>query len=147
MDIAFKQIGDFQFDFLQTGANLSTDADLETAVIISLFTDRRAEDDDRLPDETESLRGWWGDALNPRRIGSRLWLLRREKQILEVLLRAKEYTEEALEWLRQEKIARSVVVNTSVVATGILGISIQIMKPDGKRINMFYEWAWQQTRG
>lgn len=55
---------------------------LDTAVIISLFTDRRALEDDATPDFTENRRGWWGDTYDAqqRPIGSRLWLLSREKQ-------------------------------------------------------------------
>lgn len=41
------------------GADLLTDNSLLTAVIISLFTDRRALDSDEIPDGTRDRRGWW----------------------------------------------------------------------------------------
>jgi phage gp46-like protein len=51
--------------------------DLESAVLISLFTDRRAEASDVVPDGSNDRRGWWGDSGSLYLIGSRLWLLRR----------------------------------------------------------------------
>lgn len=67
---------------------------LRTAVILSLFLDRRADDDDVLPNGSNDRRGWWADTVAPMteygiggglasgdRIGSRLWLLSREKQL------------------------------------------------------------------
>ena len=57
------------FDALLSGplADLQGDDGLMTAVIISLFTDARAHDDDPLPDErvgvSSDRRGWWGDCL------------------------------------------------------------------------------------
>lgn len=72
--------------------DLQGDDGLMTAVIISLFTDARAHDDDPLPDErvgvSSDRRGWWGDCLPDAQgeqtlesIGSRLWLLWREKDL------------------------------------------------------------------
>ena len=57
----------FEFDLALAGAgdarDLQGDDGLLTAVIISLFTDARAHDDDPLPDErvgvTSDKRGWW----------------------------------------------------------------------------------------
>lgn len=44
-------------DFVVTKGDLATDRDLETAVLISLFTDRRASDDDVVPDGTDDCPG------------------------------------------------------------------------------------------
>ncbi|WP_200894101.1 phage GP46 family protein [Xanthomonas sp. MUS 060] len=51
---------------------------LVRAVLISLFTWRRANADDTLPDPRGFRMGWWGDTypvVANDRIGSRLWLL------------------------------------------------------------------------
>ena len=94
------------FDALLSGplADLQGDDGLMTAVIISLFTDARAHDDDPLPDErvgvSSDRRGWWGDCLPDAQgeqtlesIGSRLWLLWREKDLDSVVARARQYAE------------------------------------------------------
>ena len=97
--------GDFLLD--NTGADLSSDKGLETAVIVSLFTDRRADGKSPRPRTKKTKRGWWGDSIADMpgdRIGSKLWLLGREKELQEVAVRARQYTQEALEWMIDTKI-------------------------------------------
>ena len=106
MDIAIQQLDNGQFDITLDGPDLGAEHGLRTAVLISLFTDRRAEADDVIPDGTTNRRGWWADPA----LGSRLWLLGREKQTAEVLNRARDYAEEALQWLIDEGIAQEVAV-------------------------------------
>lgn len=147
MDIAtFFDAANYRGDFAVSGGALSSEPDLQTAVLISLFTDRRAEADDSLPDQTLSLRGWWGDALSSRRIGSRLWLLSREKQLREVVNRAKEYAEEALAWLVDDGIAKRVTVHAEIVQTGMIGLAVLIERNQAQPARFRYELAWKQLR-
>lgn len=132
-------------DFGVSGGALQADHDIKTAVLISLFSDRRAKQDDALPDESASRRGWWGDALNPRRIGSRLWLLGREKQLREVVLRAREYAEESLAWLVEEDIAQRVIVTADIVQTGWIGLAILVERERAAPARYRYEFAWQDA--
>lgn len=128
------------------GGDLAADHDIKTAVLVSLFTDRRAEDDDELPDPSSSKRGWWGDALGAvgsgRRIGSRLWLLSREKQLNEALIRAREYATESLQWLVADGVAQRVAVNAFVVRTGMLGLEVQIERQKQAPAKFRFEFAW-----
>jgi phage gp46-like protein len=109
-----------------TGA-LAQDDGLATAVLLSLFLDRRAGPDDPLPDGTDR-RGWLGDALaeDADRIGSRLWLLSREKQVEETRRRAEEYAEEALAWLVEDGLAESVAVSAAWAGIGWLDLRVTI---------------------
>ena len=127
---------------LAAGA-LADDHDIKTAVLISLFTDRRAEEDDPLPEAAASKRGWWGDALSGRRIGSRLWLLSREKQLREVLLRAREYAEESLAWLVADGIARRVTVFAEAVRPGWIALGIAVERKTATPDRYRFEFAWQ----
>lgn len=124
---------------------------LETAVILSLFTDRRARPDDVLPNDNRSRRGWWGDlaparvdgaAVDNDRIGSRLWLLEREKQLPNVLVRAKDYAEESLAWLIEDGVAERIEVETSIVRNGVLGIGVVIYRPEGDPVDFRYDYSW-----
>jgi len=146
--------GDFSFD--SSIQDLESDAGLETAVIISLFTDRRAKEDDILPDSNNpDRRGWWGDLVSDIKndqIGSRLWLLNREKTLKSVLIKAKKYAEEALDWLIEDKIAVRVEVNAErlgPVGQDILALLVQVYKPDGTIVPFKYEAQWiaQELRG
>lgn len=133
---------DLRFD----GLALEEDAGLETAVVLSFFTDRRANPDDSLPGAPDDRRGWWGDAFPPvplDRIGSRLWLLVREKQTHVVVQRAQEYGEEALQWLVDDGIASRVVVIAVIYAPGILGIHAAIHRPSADVIEYRYHYAWE----
>lgn len=83
------------------------DDGLETAVMISLFTDRLAEEgDDYQPGVAGARRGYWGDVLfdDDMRWGSRLWLLDRSKRTNQSLIRAVDYAKEALQWMIDEGI-------------------------------------------
>jgi phage gp46-like protein len=129
------------------GAIILTDG-LETAVTISLFTDRRARDDDELPDNSGDRRGW---CLTHRQreadpesdeIGSWLWLLGREKQLASVVARAKYYAETALAWMVRRKYARQVTVTAEVAAPGLLGLSVEIIRRDGTRWSRIYDYYW-----
>ncbi|MEH5399764.1 phage GP46 family protein, partial [Escherichia coli] len=120
------------------GADLLTDNSLLTAVIISLFTDRRALDSDEIPDGTRDRRGWWGDSFRERPIGSRLWLLSREKTLSSVVSRAQAYADEALAWLHKSGAATSVVCHAMRVGHDRLSLSVKITLPDGSRHPMIF---------
>lgn len=98
--------------------DLANDQGLKTAVILSLFTDRRAEDDDVPPSgDPNDRRGWWADQFSEvegDRIGSRLWLLDRGKLTNETRLRAEQYIREALAWMIEDKVASAIDVTVEI---------------------------------
>lgn len=114
---------------------------LRSAVYVSLATDRRAADDDALPNNSGDKRGWWGDTYRRQAIGSRLWLLAREKQTPETLMRAEEYTREALQWLLDSGVAQSVDVAGEWQGRGRLNLSIHIFEPNGNIYRYSYLWS------
>lgn len=134
-----------QFDVKREGLVLAMDRTLETAVIISLFTDRRARADELTPPTQDAPRGWWGDLLSDipgDEIGSWLWLLYREKATDETLGRAREYALEALQWLVEDGVARSVNVKTGYRdrLAGVMDIDVAIDKREGslERYNLLW---------
>ncbi|MGY3571974.1 phage GP46 family protein [Vibrio paucivorans] len=124
-----------------SSAGIQIDDSLMTLVIIMLFTDRRALDDDTLPDRTNR-RGWPGDTYFPYPIGSRLWLLSREKIVPRVLYDAKDYALEALDPLIQEGYAKDVSVEVSVWNTNWMRFDIQIVKPDDSMMSYSISKRW-----
>ena len=123
---------------------LVTGNDLPSAVLVSVFTDRVANTDDPIPDGTGDPRGWWGDIGEDKPIGSRLWLLDRSKQTQEVLNNARDYINEALQWLVDDGVVASTDVQTQWVRDTFLGAQITLYQPDGSQISLTYAWAWQQ---
>ena len=117
--------------------------DLPAAVVMSLFTWRRANPDDDLPSNKKF--GWWGDTypqIDNDRIGSRLWLLSRAKLTPETVLKAKEYAEEALQWLIDDGAAASVIVLAERYSIDTLALSITIIRGDASLLNIRFTNVW-----
>ncbi len=132
-------------DISVLGNDLLTDDGLETAILISLFTDRRVSTDEELPIGEIHRRGWWGDlgGLPSDRIGSRLWLLNREKVLPVVLTRAHEYAKEAVQWLIQDKVANRVEVVVESTRFEELDIQVSVFRPAGTIVKSRYSYNWQ----
>ncbi len=129
-------------DWSLNGPMLATGNDLETAMLISLFTDRMAQPGDAIADGTDDPRGWWADDDVP--IGSRMWLLSRSKQTRETLQRAYDYLAEALAWLIDDGVVARFDVTTQWVSRGVLGAQVIAYKQDGTLLTTGrYTWAWQ----
>lgn len=131
-DIALKQFEDGSFDITIENGDLLADSGMRTAVLISLFSDRIANDDDIIPDGTDNRRGWWADAYshNGDKIGSRLWLLGREKQTNKTLSRAEKYSNEALQWLIDDGVAKNISSAADWIDDGLMEIKTVIKRSD-----------------
>ena len=124
-----------------SGNDLAVDNGLNTAVYISLFTDARVDDESLLDDKTDK-RGYWADVFDDKPMGSKLWLLAREKNLSAVLDKAKTYCQDALKWLIEDGIAKKITVNTESVSENILGIETIIQKPSDEILNFKYSYNW-----
>ena len=147
-DIRTKWVADALFgDWMIADGALDSGNDLATAVILSLFTDRRADDDDRLPDGLDR-RGWWGDGeADEGPMGSRLWLLSREKTTPETRRRAETYAREALQWLVDDGAADSVRV-VAAYAPGVptrLDIEVTIIRGGAPVLNERFADFWREV--
>lgn len=110
--------------------------ELVTAVLISLFTDRRV-DASEVPAGVDSA-GWWGDAFpddeDEDPIGSRLWLLEAHgRTSTDLLVRARAYAIECLEWMVTDGIATAVDASATPRTDGGVDIFPVITLPDGTR--------------
>lgn len=139
-------------DLRVVGGQLEAETGLLTSVVISLFSDRRAREDDPLPAGESSLRGWWGDYVPPvegDRIGSRLWLLSREKTLESVRVRAVEYAREALRWLIEDAVAERVDVEAEIqklpggIVPSVLALVVAIWRPPEREIAFRFRYVWR----
>lgn len=145
----------FRGDWAMLPPGLAAECDLFTSVLISLFTHRRALDDDTLPDDLvgpglptpirsgSDRRGWWADSFTGARIGSRLWLLSREKQVVPVLRRAEAYAAEALEWLVEDGVAERVRCTATIPRDEWLALEVEIARPRATPFQIRFDWAWR----
>lgn len=132
-------------DLALIDSDLASDRGLATAVMLSLFTDRRAMADDRPPSgDDRDRRGWWADQfadVDGDLIGSRLWLLDRGKREHETTLLAKQYVGEALEWLIADRVVSAIEVSITTTARG-LSIDINVQRPGRDAVTFRYAHAW-----
>lgn len=122
---------------------------LTRAIVISLFTWRRAEAGDRLPAGAERM-GWWGDAVpgeTADRIGSRLWLLRREILSRETVNLARNYAEEALAWMVEDGVCTRIEVAAARVGKAGLSLGVTFWQQDGTVREIAFSDIWRMIDG
>lgn len=129
--------GDWQIG----SGDLVSGSDLDTAIYISLFTDRLARTDDDY--DGNDRKGWWGDTDSDYQIGSRIWLLRRQKLTSSTATKAASYAKEALQWLIDDGVIASVTIATQIVYPKRLNMAITYQKPDLTSTTVQYFWVWE----
>jgi phage gp46-like protein len=132
-----QSLGDWQPGL----GDLISGNDLETAILISLFTDRLARNDDDY--DGNDRRGWWGDTGSDYQIGSRLWLLKRQKLTAAIAGKAEDYATEALQWLIDDGVVSSIQITTQIVYPNRLYMQLVFFKPNGDSSSFKYSWAWE----
>lgn len=150
-DIALIRAADGLRSDIVFDGDLLTDDGLRTACIMSVETDARATEDDlaRFGLTGEDQRGYWADSIVPvvtgDNTGSLLWLLERAKQTEEVRRIAKDMIARSLEWLVEDKIAKSVEVTTQWISSGLLGWRASIIKVDGSRFDIDWQASLEES--
>jgi phage gp46-like protein len=122
---------------------------LDTAILLSLFTWRRAEKYDVLPAGTDP-KGWWGDDTDLQDsegpLGSRLWLLIRAPLNANTIQLAETYAYEALQPLiDQGAVATFVCTATINKVAGFLVLAVNAYSQNGQLIySQKFENIWRQ---
>lgn len=124
---------------------LGLEPTLQTAIILSLFTDRRADADDVLPRGAADRRGWVGEAFvgDGKPWGSHLWLLTRGKADEDKPARARFACQEALAWMLEAGVASRIEVDAEWVAGAVterLAVRPQIWQ--GQESAPVYDVLW-----
>lgn len=133
-------------DLLISGGDLAIEEGLETAVVMSIFTDARALDDDELPGNDSDPRGWWADEfaqVEDDEIGSRAWLLERTRLNDETVVRAQGFYQQALQWLVDDGVAERVDVQVERVDLSIARIDVQIFRPERDPVRFRFNALWE----
>lgn len=127
-----------------SGNDLVRDPGLETAVMVSLFTDKRADPSiDTLPDNTQDFRGYWGDSFNEESLGSKLWLLYRSKTTPDINEKVNQRAKESLQWLINDGAVKEISVSSSISNMNTLLLNIDITEPDGQQRFYKYSFNWE----
>ncbi|MPW44736.1 phage GP46 family protein [Acinetobacter guerrae] len=133
-------------DYAVLDGSLLSGSDVQTAVFISLFTDRVADINDDLPDATNTTRldrrGWWADTGQLYPIGSRLYLLDRRKAPLSVERDAINYANEALQWMLDDQIVARFDVQAKFVKPNQIRMTVIAYRQDGSVVSKISEELW-----
>lgn len=147
-DLALQQIGVGQFGILlnAAGDDLLSDEGLETAVLLSLFSDGRATSPS--PDGSDDPRGWWGDLgdADGVQLGSLIWTLFREKVLPSTVALAIDYCRRALRWMIDDGIAAAINVTGERGGLYQVSLKIEIIKPSGDVLRYSYLWDGQLAK-
>lgn len=128
---------DGEGDVVSLDSTLLTDDSLTNAIVISLFTDTRVDNQ----------RGWWGNDFNQNEerqveMGSRLWTLARSKQLADVLDDAQAYAEQALQWLIDDGHALAIDVMATNPEQSVLLLSVVVTLPNGQTEQRTFSAVW-----
>ncbi len=127
-------------DLNMLGPVMEVGHDLETAVLVSLFTDARAPADYMPTDGTTDRRGWWGDTYNADDIGSLIWTFARAKKTQDTLNNVQDAARKALQWLIDDGVAATIDIAAAWVSKTGLGLGITIHKPGELPSQFSFVW-------
>lgn len=128
-------------DLARDGSFVTT-GELRTAVILSLFSDARARDEDGV--DKSLRRGWWGDTyptVAGDQWGSRLWTLRRRGATRRALELARKYAAEALQWMIDDGVASQIDIEAELHRPSTLALAVRIRRP-GTQVHQ-WEDVWE----
>lgn len=112
---------------------------LTRAVVISLFTHRRADPDDN----ADVPMGWWGDTwpmVANDRYGSKLWLLQRSKLTNALVNTVRTYIRESLQWMLDDGVVSRIDIDIQRTGINELGNSLVLWRRDGPVTISFNEF-------
>lgn len=137
---------DFTADVRMGDREILRDPGLETAMIISLYSDARSGDDDKIPDTSEDRRGWWGDALNEAGDvdGSLLWLDSRLKLMSTTLVLLEEHARKALQWMIDDGVAKEIKITVATISAIESALAVVVVRPDNSVEKFRYQYNWNK---
>jgi phage gp46-like protein len=147
-DLHLKRTEQWDFDLEFDGQDLVLANDMETAIIISLFTWARRASEDLDPTPGGDQMGWWADeTLEPSGdfLGGKIWLSQRSKITPDLVLQLDQWGSDALDWMIQDGLADSVDLTVERSATESDRVDIQVQAKKGGQIpaNYRYELNWE----
>jgi len=121
VDVLLEQQDDGTFDIsLDADGDIAKTVSLDTAIVLSLLTDKRASASEVA--QPEKRRGWWGNLLGQVpgfEMGSKLWLLEQARLNQEAANKAMQHIQDCLQWLIDDGYVKKISVSAELVADGI----------------------------
>lgn len=132
--------GYFDFNWTDSG-DFSTDQTLDTAILMSIFCEVRAEYHE-MPEE-RLRRGWAGNRAGFEQ-GSKGWLFEQERVTGSNLAELGVIIKNGLQWLADDGIADSVEVAQPTIRNGLVVVSVVFLQ-QGERVESKLYELWSST--
>lgn len=145
IDAVLTQVhGGWDFSIGDDG-DIATQDFFDTAILVSLFTDARADASQIL--RPEDRRGWIGNEQTPGfEQGSLLWLYYRSRRTRTVRNGIADAARRSLQWMVEEGYAVAVRAETLLSEPNGLDLRVEIEKPNGD-LSVFLVPLWENTGG
>lgn len=142
IDIKMSKINNL-WDMTFTNGDLTSTTGLDTAVLMSIYTDARASYSE-VP-EIQRRRGWWGNIVSnyPNyEIGSKIWLLQQSRLDQNTLNLAKTYSYNCLSWMIDDGYITNINVSTEKTNSEEMLANITLSISQNIILNNSYQ-LWQ----
>lgn len=139
-------------DVIPADRDVERDAGLETAITLTLGSDKRVDDtENKFPDDDNYHGGWCLDILSEfpgDQIGWMGWLLRRSKATNSVVADCHEYLLDGFQWMLDDGIISeffAIVTRENYKGfSDILKMQLKFVRPKGDNISYTYYYNWQK---
>ena len=142
LDIELVQQPDLSYDIEFENGDFKIDDGLETALIVSILSDRRASESQVF--QPELRRGWIGDlvtTLPGYKLGSHIWLSEQARVTQETLSTIQDSAEKSLNWMLSASLILKVEAKATITSKDNILLTITITSPDGSvSIKAFNLW-------
>lgn len=143
IDAVLQRLPNGAYD-IQIGpdGDILTEDTFDTAIIVSLLTDARADESEVL--ESHQRRGWIGNEVTPDfEIGSKLWLFDQSKLTATVMNQVADAAQDGLQWFVDDDLL--VAISTEVTVTvDSIRLVVNLQRENGMVDQRFFE-LWQKT--
>lgn len=127
---------------IDSDGDILTDDFFDTAILYSLFGERRASSSE--VSEARLRRGWIGSEDVVFENGSKLWLLTQARATRTNLSRIEDEAVKALEWFVIEGLAVAITDATATISNGKVVLNVTIERSRDKVERRFFD-LWQNT--
>lgn len=142
-DILMQHNGKY-FDIALENGDLQQDLSFYTAIMSSLFVNKRANSDEITQPQNQS--GWWGNLYNQDptyEIGSKLWILKQTRNTTDILNKGISFIQDGLKWLPDGGYCQSVNVSGKRTSDNIeFSIVIHVTK---NQVEKYTIKLWENT--
>lgn len=144
IDIKLTKTNDYWDIFLDNSGDLEGVNSIDTAIDISLFTDKRADKSEIQASELR--RGWIGNLFNAiidYKIGSKLWLIYQARNLQLTANKGVDFIKDSLKWLIEDGLVEDIKVSANRTIDNI-EFNLRIIRKDNEIERIFILWENSQ---